>query len=174
MAYSEIKKEKPGCPYWEIREKMTTFDLLLFRGTDFVSNAIARVEAFEDGRQVRDIANFTHAGLVIRGRDLMPPITVEEAHWLCMDGVYVLESTMSGKLADGCYDVNGKTHLGVQLRNLDDVVMHYDAKPAARLACCRHIRVNTRGASQVCGDKVRFERHRSCRVCDPRRQRMQR
>lgn len=128
---------KPGSPYSDVKPLMRTYDLLLFRGTDFVSNIIAKIEAHEDGvEKVKDVANFTHVGIVIRGADLLPIKDATEEKWLKADAVYVLESTMSGDLADGCMDVHGESHLGVQLRNLDDVVTHYDSRPKARMAWC--------------------------------------
>ena len=128
---------KPGSPYAVIKPLLRTYDLLLFRGTDAVSNIIARIEAHEDGKKkVKQVADFTHVGVVIRGEDLLPIKDPSEEKWLKADAVYVLESTMSGDLADGCMDVHGETHLGCQLRNLDEVVEHYDKRPKARLAWC--------------------------------------
>ena len=136
--YSSLKKVsmKPGVPFYEIKSLMRTYDLLMFRGTDLISNTIAKVEAHEDGKQVKKCANFTHVGIVIRGEDMMPIKDPSERDWLHAEDVFVLESTMSGDLADGCKDVHGETHFGVQLRLLDNVVEHYDKPKKSRIAWC--------------------------------------
>ena len=127
---------KPGAPFAEIKPLMRTYDLLLFKGTDFISSTITKIEAFEDGPKVKEVANFSHVGVVIRGEDLLPIKDKTEESWLRANEVYVLESTMSGDLADGCKDVHGETHLGVQLRVLEDVVRHYDEPKDSRIAWC--------------------------------------
>jgi hypothetical protein len=123
----------------DIKEFMNTYDLLLFRGNDIISNTIATVETFEDGLPKNTTNNYTHVGLVIRGRDLMPRQTDKdptEKDWLCEDEVYILESTMSGDLAGTCTDVHGEAHFGVQLRLLSEVVIRYSQIPKAELAWC--------------------------------------
>lgn len=133
-----MASDKPGVPLGDIKPLMRTYDLLMFRGADFVSNSIARIEAMQDGPKVKDVANYTHVGIVIRGEDLLPAGTTDptEKDWLKADDVYVFESTMSGDLADGCHDVHGETHLGCQLRLLSDVATHYDRPAKARMAWC--------------------------------------
>ena len=129
---SRYSKAKPGVAYAELKDKMCTFDLLLFRGTDAISGAISRIERAKTG-----YGDYTHVGIVVRGIDLVPAIEAEgEDKWLKSDAVYVFESTISGEMADGCMDVHGESHLGVQLRVLDDVVAHYDRPAKSRLAWC--------------------------------------
>lgn len=136
MAEPAVKKarvasSKPGeHSYAELRDGMKTFDLIMFRGTDVVSGAISRIESAKTG-----CGDYTHVGIVIRGTDLLPAKTEED--WLNPNLLYVLESTMSGSMADGCMDVHGEAHLGVQLRKLDDVVVAYDKPSKSRLAWCR-------------------------------------
>ena len=122
---------KPGSPYGEIKPKMRSFDLLLFKGTDVISRAVEAVEKHQDGQ-----AGFTHVGIVLLGKDLLPPVDDAEKKWLHEQTVYVLESTMSGDLADGCRDVHDESHIGVQLRVLDNVVEHYDRPEKSRMAWC--------------------------------------
>jgi hypothetical protein len=126
-----LKEGKPGESYSEIKPLLETFDLLLFRGADAFSGLIAKVEKIEDGQQAPD---FTHAGCVIRGCDLLPIQRVEEQNWLKADDVYVFESTMSGTLADGPADVTNHARFGVQLRQLDKVVAAYDEPAISRMA----------------------------------------
>lgn len=132
-----MMSEKPGVPYSEIRDKMATMDLLLFRGSDAVSKTIAGVESLYTGS-----GGFTHAGIVIRPEDL--PMDSDYRRRCIMSAdpknqirtcVCVLESTASGKFIDGVPSVtDGGGHLGVQMRNLDQVVQAYDANPVTRLA----------------------------------------
>lgn len=125
---------KPGVKYSEIRPKLKSFDLLLFKGTDLVSSALSRLQCKIDGADWTE--GFSHAGLCIRSEDLLPTCTPAELSWLFPDMVYVFESTMSGDLADGVKDVWGESKLGVQIRDLDRVMIAYDANPNARLAWC--------------------------------------
>lgn len=118
---------KPGVLYSEIASQMQTFDLILFKGGDFVSKTIAQIEDAYTG-----VNDFTHAGMVIRAKDLekFSPL------WRPGDDtVYVFESTASGKLVDGVQSVaDNRGHLGVQLRDMAQVVRHYDIKPITRMA----------------------------------------
>lgn len=111
---------KEGLIYGDIRHRIQTFDLLLFRGYDPVSDAIAAVERCFVGYN-----EYTHVGIAVRGGDL--PGTHRGA-------LYVWEATMSGPLGDGVMNIDGEAFLGVQLRDLDDVVEAYDAHPDTRLA----------------------------------------
>jgi hypothetical protein len=121
---------KPGLPFSEIVPRMRTFDLIMFRGGDKVSDAISGVESMVVGS-----GEFTHVGLVVRGDSLMPHARANEAEWLTPDGVYLFESTKSGKMTDGVGDVHGHSHLGVQIRDLSKVVHAYDAAdPDTRMA----------------------------------------
>lgn len=124
---------KPGVPYSVIKGGMLTLDLLLFKGSDIVSKTIVRVESMQCGVESR----YSHVGICVRGEDLCPPVagSGEEA-WLKPDKLYIFETTMSGALGEGVCDVNGKAHLGVQMRSLDDVVEAYDANPDVELAWC--------------------------------------
>lgn len=100
---------------------MQTFDLILFRGSDFVSNAISKIERAMIQSYDYD---FTHVGVCMLGRDLNQSM-FEKAGLLMADKTYVFESTMSGSLSDGVPDVSGRSHLGCQLRDLDEVIKAY-------------------------------------------------
>ena len=50
--------------------------------------------------------------------------------------LYIWESTMSGRLGGGVPDINGRTYLGVQLRDFDEVFKFYDQNPETRVAWC--------------------------------------
>lgn len=122
------KDAKPGVPYAEIRDNMKSGDVLLFRGSGLVSDAIAEVEEHYDG-----CGAFSHAGMVIRAKDL--PAWCRVRRQDDAECMYVLESTASGTWTDGVPSIlDNKAHIGVQLRNLDLVVEAYDANPVTRLA----------------------------------------
>ena len=122
---------KPGIPYSEIRDQLQTCDLMLFRGSDFVSNFISQVEKFENS-----CGDFTHTGICIRAESFYYPDPTTRPSWWTPGKIYVLESTISGYkyISDGVPDVEGKNALCVQLRDLDEVVNHYDTNPNTRLA----------------------------------------
>ena len=122
---------KLGECYATIRPMLQTFDLLLFKGSDFVSNTIVKVEHMDVGTKMPE---FTHVGCVILGKDLLPITRPAEEAWLKEDGVYLFESTMSGKIAGGPKDVTEHARFGVQLRDLDKVVDLYDVPEASRMA----------------------------------------
>lgn len=93
-------------------------DVLLFRGGDFVSTAIRRIEA----RRVRN-GGFSHAALVITGATIdFTSVHGPKAQTIDPDKLYVWEITMSGKLNDGVTDIFGRSFLGVQVRPLDAVI----------------------------------------------------
>jgi len=127
-ASSADDAQKPGVLYNSIRDKMKTGDTLLFRGHGVVSDAILNIEKYYDG-----IDAFSHAGMVVWAKDLPAVSSVRRPG--DNDSVYVLESTASGSWTDGVPSImDGKGHIGVQLRNLDLVVEAYDANPETRLA----------------------------------------
>lgn len=113
-----------------ILSRFRTFDLVLFRGSDFVSNTIAKMEKTQVG-----VDTYTHAGLVIRADD-MPTTFHVDIPGVC----YVLESTASGPIIDGVPSVvDGSGHFGVQLRNLGDVIRQYQTR-LAWLPLAQHLR----------------------------------
>jgi hypothetical protein len=115
--------EKPGTKFSEIRKTIKPFDLVLFRGGEFVSDVISTVQKMVFGN-----GDFTHVGVVIT------PEIFEFPN--CEKGeLYVWESTMSGKLGDGVNSTETKTGVfGVQIRKLKDVVDAYDSDPATKIA----------------------------------------
>lgn len=117
---------KPGRPFGEIKPMIRTLDLIMFRGGDIVSDFIAKVEAMSVKRT--GASTYTHVGLAVWGRDLgLLARGFEET-------LLVFESTLSGNLSDGVKDIYGRAHLGVQLRNLEEVVVAYDSCPTTHMA----------------------------------------
>lgn len=118
---------KPGVPWSVIRNQIRTYDLLLFRGADFVSEAIAKVEEHGVGT-----GEFTHVGLAVWAKDLPAKSRFRRAG--DEEKLYVLESTASGRIASAPGNIDRRSQLGVQLRDMDEVVPAYDTFPRARLA----------------------------------------
>ena len=122
IRYTDIK-------YNDLVDIAKPLDLLLFRGDDLVSNVILELQENANGE-----GSFSHAGLIVTS-ECMP--FVEE---LKNGRLYVWESTMSmslGGITDGVPDVeSGHGKLGVQIRDLEDVVCSY-TKDDAYVAWCR-------------------------------------
>lgn len=94
-----------------------SFDLLAFRGGDFVSDVISNLENTTTGS-----GEYTHVGMIVKS-DVLPSFNHKKGTFvLDPSKIYVLESTFSFKAPgqDGTPDVvSGKGKLGVQLRDLD-------------------------------------------------------
>ena len=117
---------KPGVKFSNIKHELKPFDIILFRGGELVSDAISFVEKIFVGE-----GDWTHTGMVIT-TDIIP----------IKNGVpgklYVWESTMSGKLADGINNVEtGDGFFGVQIRDLEKVIDKYDKDGDTKVAWCR-------------------------------------
>lgn len=106
--------------YNTIKSLIRPFDLIFFRGSDFVSGIIAKLQYL-----FQSVDTFTHVGIVIDSSilkfDGMEPNTL-----------YIWESTMSGFLGDGANKVSGQT-FGVQVRKLADVIENYK-NPRTKIA----------------------------------------
>jgi len=115
------------------QEKIKSFDLLFFKGSDFVSNLITYIQQkhhddkifYEDKKKKQilkkwsnDPGEYTHVGMVLKN-DILKDDTLDD------DDVYVWESTMSGPLNDGVKNVRGHSYFGVQLRSLEELVKIY-------------------------------------------------
>jgi hypothetical protein len=108
-----------------LSDAIKPLDLILFRGSEPVSDAIALVEKFALGA-----GDWTHVGIVVT-TDLFP----------IKNGVpnklYVFESTMSGHLGDGVNDTESNSgKFGAQIRDLNLVVDKYDQNPKSKIAWC--------------------------------------
>jgi hypothetical protein len=126
--HSSKPTPKDGELYSRIRDSLRSFDLVLFSGDDFVSDFIK----FAEHRELKKphSGDFSHAGLIVRG-DILNHPNVQP------DKIYIWESTMSGKLADGVNNIDGRAFLGVQLRDFDEVVAAYDKPNDTKIAICR-------------------------------------
>jgi hypothetical protein len=122
---------KPGINYSEIRAKLKTYDIIGFRGSDFVADGISNMEKKYVGENY-----ITHVGMIIRACDLPG-----ESPQYSADKIYILESTASGAedniLAQfvGMVPsvIDNKGHFGVQLRDMDILILQYDMPEKSRL-----------------------------------------
>lgn len=116
---------KEGALYSAYKKNIRPFDLVFFRGPDFVSTIIAYAEK----KQLKRISEFgydtdsdayTHCGMVVTSDILDHPLIVEGK-------LYIWESTMTGNLApDGVKNITGRSFFGSQLRDLDTLIDAYD------------------------------------------------
>lgn len=116
---------KKGHLYKDLRTELKPFDLLLFKGKDFVSDFIRSLQRFDMDSDVSD--NFSHVGMVVTS-DILDYEFVKPGK------IYILESAMSGKLGQGVKTVEGRSGLGVFLRDFDDLVYRYDRSNDTRIA----------------------------------------
>lgn len=115
-------------PYAMIRGHIKTCDLILFRSHDIISNIIANIEHYVNGS-----ADFTHIGMCIRGESFYYPDPGSRPPWLNPSSLYILEATATG-INGYTHDVEGKSGLCVQLRDLDQVVRTYEKTTLDRMA----------------------------------------
>jgi hypothetical protein len=119
---------KEGVSYDKIRHKIKPFDLILFRGEDFVSDAI-RILSYKKLKKAWS-DDYSHAGIIITNQVLDHPALKD-------DTLYVWESTISGKLGQNIFNVDGESFLGTQLRNFDDLIIEYDKPNNTGIAWCQ-------------------------------------
>lgn len=126
---NKVHKIKKGMKYSDICDKMKPLDMIIFKGSDIVSDTIRYFEKVKLGN-----GEWSHVGIIIN-TDVMPSIK---------NGVkgrlYIWESTASGSLAidsDGAVDIESdKGVFGVQIRDLEHVIETYDSHPKTKIGWC--------------------------------------
>lgn len=118
---------KKGELYDHIKAQIRPFDLLMFKGNDFVSSTISKLE--KRGNKFSQGGEFTHAGIVVTS-DIIYDM------YMIPGKLYVLESTISGKLGSGVKNIYNQTMLGVQVRDLDLLIDAYDKPNNTNIAWC--------------------------------------
>jgi len=123
--------------YDEIYNKIKPFDLIAFRGGDIISDIISNIEF----HQV-DVGTFSHVGMAVTS-DILPFYIADgEKKYLDPDKIYLFESTISYNIpyVDGAPDITtGRGKLGVQLRDLQEVIPRYITNETTRVAWCKLI-----------------------------------
>lgn len=128
-------KFKNGKSYYTIRNELKTGDLILFRGGEFVSNYISKIEKYMCGN-----GEYTHTGIIIMS-DSFPigsPYRFTNKNGEDYTIIpYVFESTQSGFLGDNVNNTLGNSFLGCQLRKFDEVIENYDRDLNTKIAWCK-------------------------------------
>lgn len=117
-------KMKEGVLYDVYKKHIRPFDLVFFRGNDFMSDIVKFVQnhALESTSSATyNITNdaFTHLGMVVT-KEILDDDRLEEGK------LYLWESTTSGVLSDHVPNIDGKIFFGAQLRDLDKLIEVYD------------------------------------------------
>lgn len=130
LSFQNAKYEKLE----KIKGKIRSFDLLSFRGGDFISDIIIILQ-----RKSKGISPFSHVGMVVKS-DILEEWN---GYKLKEDNIYVLESTFSyevmGILKSSPDVIKEKGIFGVQLRNLEDVIDTYISSKKTKIAWCKLI-----------------------------------
>lgn len=118
---------KIGTPYSAIRATIKPLDLILFKSSGKISSVISW---FEKKVAPNHCGDWSHVGIVIDASmcsfiDKRNPTTYK-------DDLYILESTLSTMKVGDVQNIEGRGMLGVQIRNLRDVISAYD-KPTDSL-----------------------------------------
>ncbi len=118
--------------YSDIRDSLKSFDLILFKGGDFISDFIRFLEkrklnkTSSSGYRLSS-SEFSHVGMIVKS-DILNDSRLKD------DKVYIWESTMSGRLGEGVTNIDGESFLGVQLRDFDKVFDKYNEPADTRIA----------------------------------------
>lgn len=121
------RTRKPGADWNEIRGQLETLDMILFRGWDWVSRGMLRIESQALGSET---ARYSHCALVLQGSDFPIGSPFRDDRKL-----YTFECTDQNE--DKVRNVSGENFTGVQLRDLDAVVENYDLSTNTELAWMR-------------------------------------
>jgi hypothetical protein len=124
-----IKNKKISYPtktLKELKDSIQSFDLICFRGSEFVSNTISKVENAVFGN-----GEWTHVGIVIK-TDILDFKNGKK------NKIYIWESTMSGSLGDGVNsEETNQGKFGVQIRDLDKVIEKYIIDDITKIGWCK-------------------------------------
>jgi hypothetical protein len=109
---------KKGDLYESMRTQIRPFDAIFFGGDAIMAKIIKKIE--KHGNNVDDrMCEFSHVGMVVTSEILLHPLVLPGKY-------YILESTLGGYFGHGIKNIENKTCIGVQLRDLDEVVKKYD------------------------------------------------
>lgn len=108
--------------YEKVRPELKAFDLVFFKGVGFSADLIRLGEWMTSTNKTCDpnTLEFSHVGIVLTS-DLLQGIKNVQPNEL-----YLWESTLNDRAGIGVPDINGKYLKGVQLRDLDSVIIEYN------------------------------------------------
>lgn len=106
--------------YENIKNQIKPFDLIFFKGGEIISKGIRLIQKTMLGiENKKDV--WSHVGIVVTKELFDDPRILPNK-------LYISESTLSGKLADGIKNIDNKAFFGVQIRELDLLVQKYANK----------------------------------------------
>ena len=120
--------------YEDICDKIRPFDLIAFRGEGIISDTISSAQSHIVG-----VGSFSHVGMVVTS-DILPYFNVNgEKIYLDPGKIYIFESTTAYNLnGDIVPDITtGLKAIGVQIRDLKEVIPRYITSDSCRVAWCK-------------------------------------
>lgn len=121
--------------YSDIKDKLCPYDLIAFRGGDIMSDLIAIMEEYEVG-----LDEFTHVGMIVTSDILPEAISNGKKFKLKPNHPYLFESTFTysvpGFKEDAPDVITERGELGVQLRDLEEVIPRYIVDKTTKVAWC--------------------------------------
>jgi len=108
---------KEGVLYESIKSQIRPFDVIFFKGYTVFSDMICLLERY--GNKIPNSGEFSHVGLVVTS-DILKNEKIKEGK------LYLLESIIGGFCEYGVWDINNKCVVGVQIRELDTLILACD------------------------------------------------
>lgn len=115
--------------YDNICGNIRPFDLIAFRGGDVISDLISTLESYRLG-----LGTFSHVGMAVTSEILSFYNKNGEKIYLSPGRIYVFESTISYNVPD---ITTGRGKLGVQIRDLEEVIPSYITSENTHVAWCK-------------------------------------
>lgn len=124
-----LRQRQAALPLEDALTQMKLLDIIAFRGDEFVSDLIAKLENKILAPELKEM--YSHVGIVISSDILDDPL-------LEPGKLYIWEATMSGKLGQNIYSLHhpGKMFLGTLVRPLKELLYQYDKNNKAYYAWC--------------------------------------
>lgn len=125
MCFRKSPIVKKGKLYDLVRDRLHPLEPIFFKGGALFSKIVKVLE--ERGNTLDKSGEFTHVGVVITSDILDNELVLPGKK-------YILESTFGGRFSHNIKDIYGKTILGVQLRDLDEVIAGCDKDNKTEIA----------------------------------------
>lgn len=116
-------RNKDFIKYQKVRKTLKPLDLIMFKGSNFVSNLTCHL-----GYGI-DLSAFSHCGIIVTSEILDHP----HVH---PGKIYLWESTMNNSIGQGVPNIEGKLFSGIQLRDLDLLLPAYFEDSRTTVAVC--------------------------------------
>jgi len=124
-----LQQRQASLPLEDALQKIKPLDIIAFRGDEFVSDLIAKLENKILAPELKEM--YSHVGMVVTSEILDDPL-------LEPGKLYIWEATMSGKLGQNIYSIHHpkKMFLGTLVRPLKELLINYDKNNKAYYAWC--------------------------------------